>query len=97
MSGKTDAKKLIEQLKEMGKAFVNMSIDLREAEPEISFKAFQISEVSVKAAEELQRNIPQKIEVEGDRHTWWHVCPECHGAVDIKDRFCRHCGQALEE
>lgn len=32
------------------------------------------------------------IEIEGGGNSWWNVCPECHGAVDLSDRFCRHCG-----
>lgn len=26
----------------------------------------------------------------------WFVCPDCKIAIDYKDRFCRHCGQAFE-
>ena len=36
-----------------------------------------------------------EIELEGGTSTWWHVCGECHGAVDEKDRFCKHCGIRL--
>lgn len=39
---------------------------------------------------------PQQIEMEGGGSTWWYVCPECHGAIDRQDHFCRHCGQAVE-
>ena len=90
-------KDLIGTLKEMEQAFINMSRHLRDCEPEISFKAFQISEVSAKAAEELKRNIPQKMETEGGGSSWWYVCPECHGAIDGADHYCKHCGQAVEE
>lgn len=48
------------------------------------------------AAEALRRNIPQEMEMEGGGSSWWYVCPECHGAIDEKDRFCRHCGQAVK-
>ena len=41
------------------------------------------------------RSKPLPIEIEGGGSTWWYVCPECHGAVDTWDRFCKHCGQAL--
>ena len=40
---------------------------------------------------------PQQIEMEGGGSTWWYVCPECHGAIDRQDHFCRHCGQAVED
>ena len=33
-------------------------------------------------------------EIEGDaRSTWWYVCGECHGNIDWKDPYCRHCGK----
>ena len=51
--------------------------------------------ILAEAEEELKRNIPQEIEVEGGGSSWWNVCPECHGAIDRSDRFCRHCGQAV--
>ena len=28
--------------------------------------------------------------------TWWYACVECKGAIDIGDKFCRHCGRALK-
>ena len=43
----------------------------------------------------LKRNIPAQNEVEGSGNTWWIVCPECHGAIDNIDKFCRHCGQGV--
>ena len=49
------------------------------------------------AIEIMKRQIPKQIETEGGRSWWYTVCPECHGAVDSKDHFCRHCGQALTE
>lgn len=30
-------------------------------------------------------------EIEGDAHTWWYVCGECHGAIDPGEHKCRHC------
>ena len=43
----------------------------------------------------LKRMLPEPIEMEGGGSSWWYVCPECHGAIDRNDRFCRHCGQAV--
>lgn len=43
----------------------------------------------------LDRMIPKEKEMEGGGCSWWYVCPECHGAVDQQDNFCRHCGQKL--
>ena len=48
------------------------------------------------AEELLTRMIPKETEMEGGGQTWWYVCPECHGAVDSRDYFCRICGQALK-
>lgn len=31
-------------------------------------------------------------EVEGGGSTWWIVCGKCHGAIDVNDRYCKHCG-----
>ena len=36
-----------------------------------------------------------EIELEGGGASWWYVCAECHGTVDEKDHFCRHCGRKL--
>jgi len=44
-----------------------------------------------------EREKPKKIEIEGGGWNWWNVCPECHGPIDSKDHFCRHCGQAVED
>lgn len=43
----------------------------------------------------LKKTKPMEMEMEGGT-TWWYVCPECHGAIDQKDRYCRHCGQAVK-
>ena len=45
----------------------------------------------------LKEQEPKEIELEGGGSSWWYVCPECHGAVDRTDRFCRHCGQAITD
>ena len=34
-------------------------------------------------------------EVEGSAGSWWYVCGECHGAIDVRDSFCRHCGRRI--
>ena len=49
-----------------------------------------------KAREELKRLIPVPTEIEGGGSTWFYVCGECHGQVDHRDSFCRHCGQKLD-
>ena len=77
--------------------FMIVATEQRDKMPAISYQAFRLSEICRKAAEELKRNIPQKKEMEGGGSTWWYICPECHGAIDRQDHFCRHCGQAVEQ
>ena len=48
------------------------------------------------AIEEMNKRMPQEMEMEGGGSSWWYVCPECHGAIDSQDHFCRHCGQAVK-
>lgn len=45
---------------------------------------------------EEKRKEPAEPEIEGDgRSGWWWVCPDCHGAIDSEEKFCRHCGREL--
>ena len=39
---------------------------------------------------------PVEPELEGGGSTWWNVCGECHGAIDISDYFCKHCGRRIK-
>lgn len=50
-----------------------------------------------KEQEAKDKRIPKEMELEGGGSSWWYVCPECHGTIDLKDSFCRHCGQAVKE
>ena len=43
----------------------------------------------------IMRMTPEEMEIEGGGTSWWYVCPECHGAIDNADHFCRHCGQKV--
>ena len=89
---------LIQQLQEIEKVFMELARQNTRSKPDaLSWNAYRISGACGKAAEELKRNIPQEMEVEGGGSSWWYVCPDCHGAVDKQDRFCRHCGQAVKE
>jgi rRNA maturation endonuclease Nob1 len=58
---------------------------------------FPRAKLMKRAAEALERNIPRENEIEGGGSSWWYVCPECHGAIDRQDHFCKHCGQAVKE
>ena len=90
-------KELIEKLRDAAGKDMDIATAIRAEAPEQSYHFFRREELMNKAAEELKRNIPQKIDVEGGGYNWWYVCPECHGAIDSKDHFCKHCGQAVEE
>ena len=92
-----DIKKLINDLEEMHKGSIETAQELRNISPQMSYTFYGISEVSGKAAEMLQQMIPVKREMEGGGSTWFYVCEECHGTVDSRDRFCRHCGRPLED
>lgn len=48
---------------------------------------------------DVRKNIKaQKVLAGGilDGTTHWYECSHCHGAVDILDAYCKHCGAALE-
>lgn len=38
---------------------------------------------------------PVEPEMEGGGSSWWMVCGECHGQIDEKDDYCRHCGRRI--
>ena len=95
---KAGTKKLIAGLEDMRTAFLIRARETAGPKPDrVSYGAFLNAEICRKAAEELKRLIPQKMEIEGGRTTWWPVCPECHGEINRRDLFCKHCGQAVEE
>ena len=71
--------------------------EIAEENPETSGFFNSMSELMDTAARAMNSVIPQKMEIEGGGQSWWYVCPECHGAIDRSDHFCRHCGQAVEE
>lgn len=97
MEKKTDINKLISNLKDIERGFMELAIDLRISAPGRSFSASSISLTAADASELIERMIPKEIELEGGGNSWWHVCPECHGSVDRADAFCRHCGQAIKD
>ena len=49
----------------------------------------------LEAMEQLGIKEPEKAEIEGGGSTWWYACPECHGAIDRSDKFCKHCGMMI--
>ena len=87
---------LIEQLAGYVEKNIQYAQDTRETKPKVSFFFWKEADLMMKAASGLKRNIPQEMDTEGEGSNWWYVCPECHGAIDHRDRFCRHCGQAVK-
>ena len=48
---------------------------------------------------DVRKNVKvQKVLAGGilDGTTHWYECSCCHGAVDILDAYCKHCGALLE-
>lgn len=48
---------------------------------------------------DVRKNVhANKVISGGDRDgaTCWFECSLCHGAVDIEDAYCKHCGAVLE-
>ena len=91
-----EIRKLIECLKDMEHGAMDAARDLRETDPKTSYTFFGIAEASKKAAEELKGRILMPAEIEGGGTTWFYVCGECHGSIDTRDKFCRHCGHPID-
>ena len=46
---------------------------------------------------ELLRNQdPAEPEIEGGTSSYWYVCGACHGIVDTRDAYCKHCGRKIK-
>ena len=75
--------------------FMILATEQRDKDQGISYRAFHVSEICRKAAENLQQD-PVEAELEGGGHTWWYVCEECRTAIDTKDKFCRECGRRFK-
>ena len=84
---------LIRDLENIQMAFLELA---RQTSGQRSYTAFEVSNTCRKAAEKIRREIPMEKEIEGGGSTWWYVCPECHGAIDNRDHWCKHCGQAVK-
>lgn len=56
----------------------------------------QIQELLEDIRELKEYKEPKEMELEGGGSTWWYVCPECHGAIDRQDSFCKNCGQKVK-
>ena len=56
---------------------------------------YKIEETLTETLELLKAQEPAEAETEGGGTSWWYVCGECHGTIDQKDRYCRHCGREI--
>lgn len=88
-----EIKELIDQLKEAGEVHLKVAKDLRERDQEMSFFHYKLSEQMRTATEQLERQLPVAAEIEGGKDSWFYVCGDCHGQIDTKDKYCRHCGK----
>ena len=44
----------------------------------------------------LNEQDPVETELEGGGSSWWYVCGDCHGAIDQRDNYCKHCGRRIK-
>lgn len=85
--------KLTGTLDSLKAELINVSTALRETRLDLSWEFLRAAETVRKAQEQLKE--PSVPEIEGGGTTWWYVCGECHGNVDKRDHYCRHCGKEL--
>ena len=84
---------------EMGRGG-NFCMDCPYTEP-IGFYKFKCNSQQMKKdalellKEHKKKQTSVEKEMEGGGNSWWYVCPECHSAIDIKDTYCRYCGQRV--
>ena len=43
-----------------------------------------------------QEPVEPHAERDCDDGVWYYGCGVCHGAIDHKDKFCRHCGREVK-
>lgn len=48
------------------------------------------------AEELLKRQVEVMPDIENGSSSYWYVCGECHGIVDIRDAYCKHCGTKIK-
>lgn len=58
------------------------------------FEAYQ--NILTDALELLKELDPVETELEGGGYNWWHVCGDCHGAINQNDNYCKHCGRRIK-
>ena len=58
---------------------------------------WELQNAANEAVELLKEQEAVEPELEGGGSNWWYVCGECHGAIDERDAYCRHCGRAVKK
>ena len=56
----------------------------------------ELQEGVADALDLLKEQEPVEPELEGGGSSWWHVCGECHGMIEVRDNFCKHCGRRIK-
>ena len=89
--------KIRERLMNMAMIYLRIAEGAEEIhDPDTGERNREESKISCAAAAMMGRMEPTEPEIEGDQHTWFYVCGECHTPVDTIDRFCRQCGRPLK-
>lgn len=88
-----DEKTMIKNLGILADYFLQVAIAERDKDIDLSFKCYQCSDMLKEVAERIT---PAEAEIEGGGSSWFYVCGECHGAINPKDKYCRHCGRPVE-
>ena len=92
------AEDIVKKLEIYKGTFINMSRDIRETDPKLSYSFYKVSELCEEAAEELKKRKTAETmpEWEGDPgNGYWKVCGECHGQIREEWKYCPHCGYLI--
>ena len=87
---------IVSHLSKLRTDFMELAISQRETNQTMSYINYQHAMACEAAVNELARLNPKEMELEGGGHSWWYVCPECHGEINRQDKFCKHCGQTVK-
>ena len=74
-------------------AWTDDAIELLKEQEKLRFLIDKNGHITPLTAQEPET---AEIEIEGGGSSWWYVCSECHGTIDMCDQFCRHCGKRIK-
>ena len=52
--------------------------------------------VLLKEQEAVEPYVTGRGETFETAETWWYACGNCHEALDVNDKYCRHCGRPVK-